>query len=183
MKFYESMRWMNEPNWIWADDALRVETKPATDLWQRTYYGFRHDNAHALLCPVPDTFRIAARFRFFPNAQYDQCGLLIRAGEECWFKCSVEFEPEADSRLGSVVTNHGYSDWATQDIPSSVVEMSYEVRVKDLDLIAAHSLDGVTWRQMRIAHLAAHEPLTAGIYGCSPLGQGFGFEVLQFTLE
>lgn len=33
-----------------------------------------------------------------------------------WFKASIEFEDKNLSRLGSVVTNNGYSDWATTDI-------------------------------------------------------------------
>ncbi|WP_397312917.1 DUF1349 domain-containing protein, partial [Paenibacillus elgii] len=34
--------------------------------------------------------------------------------EQC--KASIEYENEEYQRLGSVVTNHGFSDWATTDI-------------------------------------------------------------------
>jgi len=179
----EGMTWLNEPKWGWEADHLWVETRGDTDCWQRTHYGFSHDNAHALVCPVPGAFRMRARFRFAPNSQYDQCGLIVRADAHCWFKCSVEFEPDGESRLGSVVTNAGYSDWATQDIASGTREMSYEVLVKDRDIIVRHSLDGVDYRQMRIAHLAAAGPLMAGVYGCSPAGRGFRFEVSDFRIE
>ena len=38
-----------------------------------------------------------------------------------WFKASIEYEDEKIQRLGSVVTNHGYSDWATTDISSNII--------------------------------------------------------------
>lgn len=35
---------------------------------------------------------------------------MIRFSEDCWLKTSVEFESVKEpSRLGAVVTNHGYS--------------------------------------------------------------------------
>lgn len=178
------MTWLHEPTWGYDGERLWVQTQHDTDLWQRTHYGFRRDNAHALVQEVTGNFRLQAGFRFAPNAQYDQCGLCLRAHEDCWFKCSVEFENAQESRLGSVVTNHGYSDWATQDIASSIRAMFYEVLVKDADLVVQYSYDGHVYRQMRIAHLAHQSPtLLAGIYGCSPVGQGFRFEVLHFHLE
>ena len=38
--------WTREPlAWDWPADTLTVTTRPHTDLWQRTYYHFRNDNA------------------------------------------------------------------------------------------------------------------------------------------
>lgn len=38
--------WVREPkNWIVKDDVLEITTEEHTDLWQRTYYHFRNDNA------------------------------------------------------------------------------------------------------------------------------------------
>ena len=45
-----------------------------------------------------------------------------------WLKASVEYENEKFQHLGSVVTNHGYSDWATTAIPSDVKQMWYSYR-------------------------------------------------------
>lgn len=182
-RLVERMRWLNAPDWGWAGDVLQVTTSPETDCWQRTHYGFRRDNMHALLLPVTARFRLRGSFRFEPNAQYDQCGLYVRAGAECWFKCSVEYEPEGASHLGSVVTNGGYSDWATQEIASSTREMSYEVEVDHFDLVARFSTNGQRWHQMRVAHLDVAGQLSAGIYGCSPVGQGFHFEVRALEIE
>ncbi|WP_245662995.1 DUF1349 domain-containing protein [Endozoicomonas arenosclerae] len=46
----------------------------------------------------------------------------IYLDSENWFKASIEYENQDYSRLGSVVTNFGYSDWATTDIkPTSKI--------------------------------------------------------------
>ena len=48
---------MNHGNLIWTrepsdysiqSDRIEITTKPHTDLWQRTYYHFRNDNAPVL---------------------------------------------------------------------------------------------------------------------------------------
>ena len=44
--------WLRRPAHALVDDErVRFTTSPGTDLWQRTYYGFRTDNAPALLLP------------------------------------------------------------------------------------------------------------------------------------
>ena len=41
--------WVNEPaRYQINSDEIVVYTEPGTDLWQRTYYGFRNDNAPVL---------------------------------------------------------------------------------------------------------------------------------------
>lgn len=178
-----TMQWLRKTEWGWCGDALWVQTQGDSDYWQKTHYGFRRDSGHALVRPMSGDCRLRARFHFDPNSQYDQCGLIVRSDENCWFKCSVEYETETMSRLGSVVTNEGYSDWATQDISSGIKDISYEVLVKDFDIIAAFSYDGESFRQMRVAHLAAKGALMAGVYGCSPTGNGFRFEVSELSIE
>lgn len=177
------MHWLNEPRWGREPGGLWIQTAGGTDLWQRTHYGFRRDNAHALVGPVAGEFRLRACFRFAPTAQYDQCGLVVRVDADCWFKCSVEFENPEFSRLGSVVTNAGWSDWATQDVASDLRTMRYEVHAKDGDLVARWSADGREYRQLRVAHLMAPGPWVAGFYGCSPTGPGFRFEVSELALD
>ncbi len=107
-------RWLNQPQvFEIGDDFVKITTQPDTDFWQRSYYGFRHDNAPALLFESQINFSFTAQITFDYRAQYDQCGLIIYLDSDNWFKASIEYENEALSRLGSVVTNLGYSDWAT----------------------------------------------------------------------
>ena len=57
--------------------------------------------------------------------RFDQCGIVMYLDSENWLKGSVEYENEEFQHLGSVVTNNGYSDWATQAIPADVKTMWY----------------------------------------------------------
>ena len=67
-----------------------------------------------------------------------------------WFKASIEYENKKIQRLGSVVTNHGYSDWATTDISSDIKSMWYRFSRRDSDYCIECSEDGINFRQMRI---------------------------------
>ena len=45
----KSMEWTREPEeYRITEDRVEIMTKPFTDLWQRTYYHFRNDNAPVL---------------------------------------------------------------------------------------------------------------------------------------
>ena len=40
------LKWTREPeNYSILPDRIEITTEPHTDLWQRTYYHFRNDNA------------------------------------------------------------------------------------------------------------------------------------------
>ena len=166
--------WLNPPLRHRQGNGLELVTDKATDFWKRTHYGFRRDNGHALLTLLSGNFHITTRVEFQPQAQYDQCGLMARLDAENWIKFSTEFEDAQHSRLGSVVTNLGYSDWATQDVSSAQRERWYRVTRDGGDFLLEHSDDGRGWHQQRIAHLhRATNSLEAGVYACSPIGEAF----------
>ena len=53
----QNYQWINQPKKYKIEDRnIQIITEPNTDLWQRTYYGFRNDNAPALLLPVEEKF-------------------------------------------------------------------------------------------------------------------------------
>jgi hypothetical protein len=166
--------WFNEPTTYRLGNGLEIITDEKTDFWQRTHYGFRRDDGHCLLTDQAGDFSVMTQVEFRPKAQYDQCGLIVRVDEGNWIKTSTEYENERVSRLGSVVTNLGYSDWATQDVPSVHGEMRYRISKRGGDFLIESSFDGRDWLQMRIAHL--HETpaqLAVGVYACSPIGKAF----------
>src|SRR5512133_244658 len=166
--------WLNPPDSFENGEFLQITTLPKTDLWQKTHYGYVQDNAHCLLTRLERDFSLSVRTRFKYEQQYDQCGLIIRRDGENWIKLSTEFETESHSRLGSVVTSQGYSDWATIDIEAPVVEMWYRIQSKGSDFLLEYSSDGTTFRQLRICHLhGSASPLRAGIYACSPMQGSF----------
>ncbi len=166
--------WSNPPHDWKLDESIAVSSSPNTDYWQRTHYGFRRDDGHFLATHINFDFNITVRTRFEPHEQYDQCGLMVRIDPENWIKTSIEYETPEVSRLGSVVTNLGYSDWATTDIASSIKEMWYRIQSKGPDFLIEHSQDGKSWQQLRIAHLHSNfDILRVGIYACSPKESSF----------
>ena len=166
--------WFNEPVEYHLGTGLELVTDKETDFWQNTHYGFKRDNGHCLFTRVSKDFSLLTHVEFEPNYQYDQCGLMIRIDAQNWIKSSTEYENDTLSRLGSVVTNLGYSDWATQDISSDHNEMWYRTSRRGGDFLLEYSLDGNRWNQMRIAHLhLAKEEVEVGVYACSPIGEGF----------
>jgi len=159
-----------------ADTRIVIETEPHTDLWQRTYYGFRNDNAPVLQLETDEEFFSFTVKTDFSGShhRFDQCGIVLYLNSDNWLKGSVEYENEHFQRLGSVVTNHGYSDWATTDIPATVKTMWYRLSRRRSDYCIECSEDGVSFRQMRICHLwEGAGAIRFGIYACSPEDSSF----------
>ena len=156
-------------------DRITVTTEPRTDLWQRTYYGFQNDNAPVLQMETEETrFSFTVRTDFDSKHRFDQCGVAVYLDSENWLKASIEYENEEYQRLGSVVTNLGYSDWATSDIPASVRSMWYRLSRREADYCIECSADGVHFQQMRICHLhAGAGRIRFGVYACSPENSSF----------
>ena len=181
LKEYE---WRNKPKkFELADNSLSIQTSPGTDLWQRTHYGFRNDNAPAFLTETRDDFTFQVKTSFDPNFMYDQCGILMYLDSDNWVKVSVECENEDFARLGSVVTNLGYSDWASADIPATVFEMWYRLSRRGQDFLIENSEDGIHFKQMRIFHM--HVPVNTarvGVYACSPLQSSFKAVFSEFQI-
>lgn len=178
--------WINEPKISHiAPDSISFQTEPGTDFWQRTYYEFQNDNAPACLMPVEkQEFSFSVNVRYTPAQLFDQAGVIIYQDSENWCKASVEFEDERVSKLGSVVTNHGYSDWATTDIEVGAdINMSYRLSRRNKDFLIESAINGSPFRQMRIFHLhAAAGAVNIGIYACSPLQSSFRVVFSSFEL-
>ena len=118
---YKDFYWIRQPkSFELKDDILKIETNPHTDLWQRTYYHFRNDNAPMFVMDTEqEFFSFVVKTHFSEtNHRFDQCGIIVYLDSENWLKCSVEYENEIFQHLGSVVTNNGFSDWATTTIPA-----------------------------------------------------------------
>lgn len=178
MKFdINKLKWTRQPlSYEISQDAIRITTAPNTDLWQRTYYHFRNDNAPVLQMTTDEQyFSFVVKTDFTDShRRFDQCGIVVYLDSDNWLKGSVEYENERFQHLGSVVTNHGYSDWATTEIPATVKEMWYRLSRRGDDFCIECSDDGITFRQMRVCHLhQATGPIRFGIYACSPEDSSF----------
>lgn len=178
------MKWINEPtNYTITEDKIVITTEPNTDLWQRTFYGFRNDNAPGLFMELDYDFTLTVKTEFNSSELFDQCGVIIYQNSENWFKASIEYENSSVSRLGSVVTNLGYSDWASTDINASINHMWYRLSKRGQDFKIENSSDGSTFRQMRIFHMFEPMDITkVGIYACSPLDSSIKAIFTEFNI-
>ena len=184
---YKDFTLLNAPKeYSITEKEMILVTEPGSDFWQRTYYGFRNDNAHGILTNITEqyyTFTVRAEFEY--KTQYDQCGVLIYQDSENWFKSSIEYENESYQRLGSVVTNQGYSDWATVDIGCETNNMFYRLSRRESDFLIESSYDGVTFKQMRIFHMVrgTDSIIKMGVYACSPGNSSFKARFSQIELS
>ena len=173
----EKMHWIREPeNYKIDNDKVEIVTEPNTDLWQRTYYHFRNDNAPVFQYETEEKFFSFIVKTDFTEShhRFDQCGIVMYLDSENWIKGSVEYENENFQHLGSVVTNHGYSDWTTTAIPSDVKSMWYRFSRREDDYCIECSQDGVNFSQMRICHMwEGAGKISFGVYACSPENSSF----------
>ncbi len=174
---FDQLQWTREPKkYSVAPDRIEITTEPGTDLWQRTYYHFRNDNAPVLQMETEEPFfSFIVRTDFqSSHHRFDQCGVALYLDSENWLKGSIEYENEVFQHLGSVVTNHGYSDWATTEIPADVKSMWYRLSRREDDFCIECSEDGEVWKQMRVCHMhEAKGSVRFGIYACSPEDSSF----------
>lgn len=108
------------------------------------------------------------------HTRFDQCGIVLYLDSENWLKGSIEYENKDFQHLGSVVTNHGYSDWATTEIRADVKKMWYRLSRREDDYCIECSTDGVKFSQMRVCHLhEGGDKIRFGVYACSPEESSF----------
>jgi len=171
-----NFQWTREPaDCTITENTVEVVTKPFTDLWQRTYYHFRNDNAPVFQMETEEQFfSFTVKTEFDSHHRYDQCGVVMYLDSDNWLKASIEYETAEFQHLGSVVTNLGYSDWATTEIPANVKSMWYRFSRRQDDYCVECSQDGERFSQMRICHMhKGGGKIRFGIYACSPENSSF----------
>lgn len=169
-------KWVRKPkSYTIKKDKIEIITNPYTDLWQRTYYKFQNDNAPIFqVDSAEEYFSFTVKTKFDSHHRFDQCGIVMYLDSENWVKASIEYENEHYQFLGSVVTNLGYSDWATTKIDSEIKEMWYRLNRRKSDYCIEYSYDGVDFHQMRIFHMhRGNGDISFGIYACSPENSSF----------
>lgn len=182
---FSHFQWLNKPTQFQIKNGtLTFTTDPETDFWQRTYYGFQHDNAHVFYQVVGEKeFSFTVKTVWKPEKLFDQCGVVLYQDSNNWVKAAVEYENEKFSRLGSVVTNLGYSDWSTTDINSAQNSMFYRLSRREQDFLIENSETGDDFKQMRIFHMHQFiDQANIGVYACSPFNSSVHVFFSDFTL-
>ncbi|EOS66369.1 DUF1349 domain-containing protein [Oscillibacter sp. 1-3] len=170
-------QWTRQPqSWKIENGRVEIVTRPHTDLWQRTYYHFQNDNAPVFQAETDNPyFSFVVKTEFADSChRFDQCGIVMYLDSENWLKASVEYENGDYQHLGSVVTNEGYSDWATTVMDASIKSMWYRFSRRGDDYRVECSLDGMQFDQMRVCHMRKGAgKIRFGIYACSPEASSF----------
>lgn len=167
----KEMKWIRAPKqYKVTEDRVEIITEPHTDPWQRTYYHFRNDSAPVFQLETDEQFfSFLVKTDFDTKVRYDQSGIVMYLDSDNWLKASVEYENDEIQRLGSVVTNNGYSDWSSVDVDASIKSIWFRLSRREDDFCIENSFDGVNFKQMRICHMFnAKEKISFGIYACSP---------------
>ena len=182
----KNFKWTRQPsNFTVSNDTVEITTAPHTDLWQRTYYHFQNDSAPVFQMETDEKF-----FSFIvktdfadSHTRFDQCGVVMYLDSENWLKASIEYENAEFQHLGSVVTNNGYSDWATVEIPANIKSMWYRFSRREDDFCLECSADGKKFSQMRICHMhKGGGKIQFGIYACSPENSSFKAVFTNFEM-
>ena len=73
------LKWTREPlSFTMLPEKVEIITKPHTDLWQRTYYHFRNDNAPVLQMSTEEKyFSFVVKTEFESKHRFDQCGVVV----------------------------------------------------------------------------------------------------------
>ena len=92
----EKLNWLRAPeNYKISENRIEITSKPHTDLWQRTYYHFRNDNAPVLQMETEDQFfSFIVKTEFESNHRFDQCGVVMYLDSNNWLKGSIEYDKD-----------------------------------------------------------------------------------------
>ncbi|MEU6207858.1 DUF1349 domain-containing protein [Micromonospora musae] len=156
---------------------LVVEPAAGSDLWRHTSYGFVHDDAPALLAPLPADTAVEVTFRLEWTEQFDQAGVLVRVDDRNWIKAGVEFS-DGQPQVGAVVTRE-LSDWSVAPVPEwAGQEVTVRASRAGDALTVRARVAGEPWRLVRLAPLAPDAAVSAGPFCCSPTRGGL---TVRFT--
>lgn len=166
--------WVNEPpSAVVHADVLEVVTGEKTDFWQTTSYGFVHDSGHLFAAPIDGAAAVEVTFRAELSEQFDQAGLMLRAGPELWLKAGLE---RSDGQLwASVVATVGRSDWSVAPVRDVGPDEPVTIRASrqgDAVTVRARLGEAGEWQLMRVAAFPPEVEVFAGAMCCSPTRAG-----------
>ncbi|MFZ0710404.1 MAG: DUF1349 domain-containing protein [Terrimicrobiaceae bacterium] len=177
-----SFRWLNPPaRWEIQEDRLSVEVSPDTDFWRKTHYGFIRDSGHFFFKEVTGDFVVQVRVRAGYAFLYDQGGLMLRASDQYWMKCGIEYV-DGTQQASAVVTND-FSDWSVRPLKTKPEEVWFRVKRQDVSLEVFYSLNGVDYIMLRTAYLKSPPNLDVGVMCAAPQGPGFPITFSDLSIE
>ncbi|MCF6507322.1 DUF1349 domain-containing protein [Blastococcus sp. MG754426] len=164
--------WTAPPAAVQEDGPdLLVTAVEGSDAWRHTSYGFVHDDAHALLAPLPSPGAVEVTFDLGWDGEFDQAGLVLRAGAETWIKAGVEVS-DGSPQVGAVVTL-GRSDWSVAPVPGWAGRRVTVRASRAGDAVTVRArVDDEPFRLVRLCPFPEGVPVAAGPYCCAPTRAG-----------
>jgi uncharacterized protein len=176
-------RWLNPPpQWSEHDGTLRVVTASETDFWNRTFYGFTHDNGHLRWTEVSGDFTASVVVSADYEALYDQAGLMVLVDERTWMKCGIEHTDGAP-HFSTVATRDDFSDWSQQPM-LDLARRRLGVRITRHGeaLRVQYRTEGAAWTMARLAMLPMADAVRVGPMCCSPTRSGLTVTFEHFSV-
>jgi len=166
----EPLAWhVPAPAYTLADDTLSLSAGPRTDLFIDPLGGSEVSNAPCLLSPVRSDCTLQARVTVDFQDTFDAGVLLVYQHAASWAKLCLEYTPQHQPSIVSVVTK-GISD----DANAYTLEAhSTLLRIAKLGRAYAfhHSVNGHSWQLIRLFALD-DAPTWFGFLAQAPRGQG-----------
>lgn len=166
------LQWLTEPErWsVPGDASLQVAAGPRTDWFADPQLSEPRLNAPVLVGDLTGDFLLSARVTVDFAAMYDAGALILHVSDRVWAKLCLEYSPQREPMVVSVVTR-GVSD----DCNSFVVDdSSIWLRIARIGpAFAFHaSTDGAGWSFIRHFALEADSEPSVGFAAQSPTGEG-----------
>jgi regulation of enolase protein 1 (concanavalin A-like superfamily) len=166
-------QWENRPvRWqLHPGGGLSITAGPLTDLFVDPAGGSSIHNAPSALCtPTDRDFMVYARVTPTLMSTFDAGGLQIRAGDGVWAKLCLEYSPQRQATVVSVVTRDVSDDCNSDAIDEDGVYLRI---ARTARTCAFHySRDGHFWHLVRYFSLGEPDRVRVGFSSQSPQGAG-----------
>jgi len=179
---YKLNQWLNKPEeYQIKDDKIEFCVLGKTDFWQVTHYGFSRTDGNCYVTKIDKDIEFSVKVKLNYIEEFDQAGVIIYYNEKNFAKLCIENQLNCENKLGSVVCKDKRSDWATQPV-GEIDYVYYRVSKRGVNYLFEYSFDGKKYHQTRLFDIPAGREVSIGIFGASPLGDGFlaSFEEIKF---
>ena len=181
----KNFEWYNEPLRItYREDGMDICTEMQTDFWQSQYHHLYKDNGHYFYTHKSDDFNLNIHWKFEEYSGFRQCGAMVRIDERNWIKVGIMSPDDNKLQVGTVVTHHGNSDWASHALVSVNDEIWFRIKRIKSDYVIFVSTDGQNYQQLRLCSFHMESPeVKVGAYSCSPQNVSFVCTLMNLTLD
>lgn len=180
---YKLDEWINKPKeYNISDKRISFKVLPKTDFWQITHYGFSRTDGNCYVKEVNQDVSFTVKVKMNYKEEFDQLGIIVYFNEDNFAKLCVENQLKCDNKLGSVVCKDKRSDWATQSL-NNIDELYFRVSKRGVNYLFEYSYDGIVFQQIRLFDISVGEIVNIGVFGASPLGDGFEAEFTNMVFK